>query len=217
MNVRFTSTEQRLIARLSTPLRVQRFLNDLTYNAESVGQTLRSFRGVLGRKQSHCLEAALFAATVLEQHGHPPLLMSLESIDYLDHVVFVYREAGGWGSIARSRDPGLHGRKPLFRSPRNLALSYVDPYIDFTGRIKGYGVFDLRELGGYDWRLSSRNVWKVEQALIDLKHRPIHTSDRYVDRQRRWYVAWMAAHPGKKPIEYRGRERWSELPRPYRK
>src|SRR6266581_2436423 len=68
---------------------------------------------------------ALFAAVVLEQHGYPPLVLSFESIDELDHVIFVYRKKGRWGSIARSRDPGLHGRKPLFATPRALALSYA--------------------------------------------------------------------------------------------
>ena len=103
------------------------------------------------------MEAALSAATILEQRGYPPLVMSLESIDQLDHVIFVYRGPRGWGSVARSRDPGLHGRKPVFRRPRELALSYVDPYVDFTGGVRGYGVADLRALmGGYDWRLSPK-------------------------------------------------------------
>ena len=66
---------------------------------------------------AHCLEAALFAAVVLEQHGYPPLLLSFESIDRLDHVIFVYKQRGRWGSVARSRDPGLHGRKPVFATP----------------------------------------------------------------------------------------------------
>ena len=73
------------------------------------------------------MEAALSAAVILEQHGYPPLVMSLESVDQLDHVIFVYRATRGWGSVARSRDPGLHGRKPVFSRPRELALSYVDP------------------------------------------------------------------------------------------
>ena len=98
--------------------------------------------------------------------------MSFESIDELDHVLFVYRQRGRWGSIARSRDPGLHGRKPVFATPRALALSYVDPYVDFTGRITGYTVVDLRDIGNYDWRLSEGNVWKVERMLLELPHRP---------------------------------------------
>ena len=113
-----------------------------------------------GRCASHgaLLEAALAAAVILERHGYPPLVLSFESIDHLDHVIFVYQRGHRWGSIARSRDPGLHGRKPVFRTPRDLALSYVDPYIDFTGRVTGYAVVDLRIMGNYDWRLSEQNV-----------------------------------------------------------
>ena len=130
---------------------MQRFLNRLPYNEEPHGRaTLRSFRGVVREGCAHCLEAALFAATVLEQHGYPPLVLSFESIDELDHVIFVYRQNGGWGSVARSRDPGLHGRKPVFATLRALALSYADPYIDFTGRLKGYAVVDLRVMEPYD-------------------------------------------------------------------
>src|SRR5690606_21300222 len=146
-------------------------------------------------------------------HGWPPLVMSLESIDLLDHVVFVYRTAGGWGSVARSRDPGLHGRRPVFRSLRALAASYVDPYVDDTGRITGYGVLDLRLLASYDWRLSSRNLWHVEQALCDLPHRPLRTSDARIERLRARYRAFMAANPGSKPLYYSGQHRWKPLPR----
>jgi len=192
---------------------VQRFLNRLPYNEEPHGRaTLRSFRGVVREGCAHCLEAALFAATVLEQHGYPPLVLSFESIDELDHVIFVYRQNGGWGSVARSRDPGLHGRKPVFATPRALALSYADPYIDFTGRLKGYAVVDLRVMEPYDWRLADTNVWKVERMLLDHPHRRIASSDRRVNRLRRWYRAFRKANPGRKPIEYRGRDRWTELP-----
>ena len=123
----FLRAEQQVIARLRTPADVQAYLNALPYNTERGGETLRSFRGVVRTGTAHCLEAALFAAVVLEQHGHPPLVLSFESVDLLDHVIFVYRHQGRWGSIARSRDPGLHGRKPVFATPRALALSYVDP------------------------------------------------------------------------------------------
>jgi hypothetical protein len=119
----------------------------LPYNTEPAprGATLRSFRGVVGTGTAHCLEAALAAAVILEQHGYPPLLLSFESIDELDHVLFVYRARGRWGSIGRSRDPGLHGRKPVFRTPRDLALSYVEPYIDYSGRITGYTVVNIAD------------------------------------------------------------------------
>src|SRR3954451_21830306 len=102
---KFTSAERRLVAALRTPLSVQRYLNRLPYNNEPHGRaTLRSFRGVIRHGAAHCLEAALFAAVVLEGHGYPPLVLSFESADALDHVLYVYQHRGRWGSIARSRD-----------------------------------------------------------------------------------------------------------------
>ena len=212
----FTAAERRLVARLRTPAAVQHWLNDLPYNQEKGGETLRSFRGVVAAGTAHCLEAALSAAVILEQHRYPPLVLSFESIDLLDHVIFVYRTSTGWGSVARSRDPGLHGRKPVFATPRALALSYYDEYIDFTGRVKAYGVVDLRVMGTYDWRLSDKNVWKVEQMLIDWPHRAIRSSDTRADVMRRRYRAFRETY-GYKPWKYyRGRDRWMPLPREFR-
>jgi hypothetical protein len=164
---------------------------------------------------AHCMEAALAAAVILEQHGWPPLVLSFESIDELDHVIFVYRRHGRWGSIARSRDPGLHGRRAVFRTPRALALSYVDPYIDFTGRITAYTVVDLRVMEDYDWRLSDRNIWKVERMLLNLPHKPIRSSDRRIDRLRARYRAFRDRYPDHKPIYYKGREKWTPIPREF--
>ena len=214
MTPSFSPAERRLIRRLSTPARVQAYLNSLPYNTEPPpGRAkLRSFRKVAALGTAHCLEAALAAAVILEQHGYPPLVLSFESIDELDHVLFVYRRAGRWGSVARSRDPGLHGRKPVFRTPRALALSYVDPYVDFTGRITGYAVVDLRMLGDYDWRLADRNMWKVETFLLEYPHRPIRTADDRIDRLRARYRAFRAQYPDRKPVFYPGRETWTELP-----
>jgi len=211
----FTPAERRLIGRLRTPAAVQAFLNGLPYNTEPPPgrATLRSFRGVVRARTAHCLEAALAAAVILEQHGYPPLVISFESIDELDHVIFVYRRAGRWGSVARSRDPGLHGRKPVFATPRALALSYVDPYIDFTGRLTGYALLDLRELlGGYDWRLSDTNVWKAERVLLDAPHRPIRSSDERFDQLRKKYAEYRRTHDDRKPLYYASRHTWSALP-----
>ena len=209
----FTLRERRLIRRLSTPGLVQDFLNSLPYNNEPGGRaTLRGFRGVLNHGCAHCLEAALFAAVVMEQHGYPPLVLSFESIDELDHVIFVYQRGRRWGSVARSRDPGLHGRRAVFATARALALSYFDPYIDFTGRLKGYVVVDLRILGRYDWRLATTNVWKVERMLLDHPHRTIALSDQRVARFRKRYRAFRAVHPDKKPLFYGRRDRWTQLP-----
>ena len=207
-----TRAERAVVDRLRTPAAVQRWLNHLPYNTEKGGETLRCLRGVVRSGTAHCLEAAISAAVILEQHGYPPLVLSFESIDLLDHVIFVYRTATGWGSVARSRDPGLHGRLPLFATPRALALSYFEGYIDFTGRVKAYAVVDLRVLDTYDWRLSPKNVWKVERLLLDWPHRKVASSDERADRLRRRYVAFREAR-GYKPWKYySGRERWAPLP-----
>ena len=192
---------------------MQRFLNRLPYNTEPPPDpaTLRSFRGVARLRAAHCLEAALAAAVILEQHGYPPLVMSLESIDQLDHVLFVYQSKGRWGSVARSRDPGLHGRRPVFTRLRDLALSYFEPYVDFTGCLKGYAVVDLRRLGSYDWRLSEHNIWKVERLLLDEPHRPIRYSQRRVDRLRAKYFRYRREHHGRKPVYY-DRRAWTPIP-----
>ncbi len=213
----FTRRERALIARLRTPAAVQRWLNAMRYNAESDGETQRSFRQVVRTGSAHCMEAALSAAVILEQHGYPPLVMSIESIDRLDHVLFVYRaNGGGWGSIARSRDPGLHGRKPVFPTRRALAMSYVDPYVDGSGRVRGYGVVNLaKALGDYDWRLSERNLWKAEQLLIDWPHHKIRTSDRRHRALRKRYLEYREA-TGRKPLFYDNRHTWKPLPPEFR-
>ena len=213
--VPFSPRERRLIARLRTPLDVQHYLNRLPYNTEPPpqGATLRSFRGIVRHGSAHCLEAALFAAVVLEQHGYPPLVLSFESIDELDHVIFVYRQRGRWGSVARSRDPGLHGRLPRFATPRALARSYVDPYVDYSGRVTGYAVVNLAaEMGTYDWRLAETNIWKVERMLLDYPHRRIRTSDARFRKLKKRYIQYRAAHGGRKPVYYRGRELWTPIP-----
>ena len=207
-----TRAERRVIDRLRTPLAVQQWLNALPYNTEKGGETLRSFRGVIRTGTAHCLEAALSAAAIMEQHGYPPLVLSFESIDLLDHVIFVYRTSTGWGSVARSRDPGLHGRKPLFATPRALALSYVESYVDFTGGIKAYAVVDLRVMGAYDWRLSEKNVWKVEQMLLDWPHRRLIPSREKIAAMRRRYRRFREANGFKPWKYYKGRDRWTALP-----
>jgi hypothetical protein len=204
----FTKRERELVESLRTPERVQRYLSALRYNREREGGTLRTFRGVVRRGEAHCLEAALFAATVLEQHGYPPLLLSFESQDKLDHVVFVFRRGPFWGSVARSRDTGLHGRRPVYRSLRQMAQSYFDPYVDTTARITGYGLASLRDLGGYDWRFSLRNVWKVERYLQELPHKRLHTSERRYRRLLARYEDWHALHPDRTPDYFEDRHNW---------
>jgi hypothetical protein len=204
----FTKKELGLVDSLRMPAQVQRFLSSMPYNWESDGGTLRSFREVLKRKEAHCLEAALVATVLLEQHGYPPLLLSLESWDKLDHVIFVFQKNGLWGSIGRSRDIGLHGRRPVFRRLRDLAWSYFDTYVDFSGRITGYGLANLYDLGNYDWRFSPKNVWKVEEHLRVIPHHSIRSSDRRYEKWHERYKEFKKQHPKKGPVYYDNREQW---------
>jgi len=205
----FTPKERRIIERHRTPAQVQSFLRRLPYNWEKGGDTLRSFRQVVRLNTAHCLEAALASAVILEQHGYPPLVVSFESQDGIDHVIFVFRHRGRWGSVARSRDAGLHGRKPVFRGIRDLVWSYFDPYVDFSGRITGYQLVDLRALGRYDWRLAATNMWKVENYLLEIPHRNLHSSDARYERLLARFRAYKSRHPTGPVVDiYSRRERW---------
>ena len=159
---------------------------------------------------AHCLEAAITAAAILEHHGYPPFLLSLESVDLLDHVLFLYREGGRWGAVARSRDAGLEGRKAVFRSVRHLVMSYVEPYVDFTGRLKGYGVGNLYDLGDYNWRFSRWNVWKVERYLLAMSHNPYRMSEPRYQHALRRYKDYRATDPDGPVRYYDSTARWLE-------
>ena len=204
----FTRKEWQLIESLKTPARVQRFFSSMPYNWEKNGGTMRSFREVVKRNQAHCLEAAVGAAVILEQHSYPPLLLDIESVDLLDHVIFVFQQRGLWGSIGRSRDIGLHGRKPLFRSLWDLTWSYFDPYVDFSGRIKGYGLTNLYDLGNYDWRFNRRNMSKIEDHLRELPHKKIHSSDKRYENLLARYHRYKKRYPNRSPSYYDNRHQW---------
>ena len=193
---------------LNTPAKVQRYFSALPYNWERGGGTMRSFRELLKKNEAHCLEAAVGAAVILEQHGYPPLLFDLESVDLLDHVIFVFKEKSGWGSIARSRDIGLHGRKPVYRSLRDLMWSYFDPYVDFSGRIKGYALTSLYELGNYDWRFSARNMTKIEDHLRSIPHKRVRSSNTRYQKLLARYHAYKKRHPDRSPSYYDSRANW---------
>jgi len=204
----FRPEEWAVIQKYRTPRQVQQFLRALPYNWERAGETLRTFRGVVRHWQAHCLEAAVTAATILEQYGYPPLLLDFQSQDNLDHVVFLFRHRERYGTVARSRDAGLHGRKPVYRSLRQLVMSYVEPYVDGSGRIIGYGVLDLRTLRRSNWRLSSRNVWAVERTLIKMPHKKLKTSDRRYRAVLRRYLAFRKKYPDRPATFYANRHEW---------
>lgn len=174
---------RKLSRRLKTPVQVQNFLKKFHYNKKD---TLRSAWACLNAREAHCMEAAFLAAALLEYHGYPPLVVSMESKDSLDHVIFVYRSNSGWGSVAFSRDRGLMGRKPKFRTIRDLVWSYFDSYIDHTGRITAYQLANLDDSKS-NWRYSNKSVWKAERFLVELPHRKLKSSNQRYRRVFRRY------------------------------
>jgi hypothetical protein len=187
-----TRRERRLVARLRTPHAVQAWLRELPYNWEA---TFRTFRGVVEHGRAHCAEAMLFACAVMSAHGYPPLVLDLESQDGLDHVLFLFRGRDGWGTVARSRDEGLHGRRPTFPTIPALVRSYMDPYVDGEGRLVGYGVTNLDELVRVDWRLAPHSVWSVERALIAMPHRTIAMGEARYQKALRRFRIFKSRHP----------------------
>jgi len=172
---------QELAKKYRTPKQIQNFINTFNYNHESDGPTQKSALMTLKTGVAHCMEGALLAAAIMEYHLHPPLFLSLESVDKLDHLVFLFHENGRWGTIGKSREPGLGGRAPIFRSVRDLSWSYVDPYVEETGRVKGYQVIDISKVQ-YNWRFSKKNLWALEQYFIQFPHKKLKASNTRHDR-----------------------------------
>jgi hypothetical protein len=169
------STElfRKLSKKYRTPFQVQKLLRTLKYNRDN---TIQSALSTWKSKKAHCLEGVLLAAAILEHRCYPPIIVSIESQDCLDHVLLVFKEKTGWGSVGRSRDDGLHGRQPLFQNLQTLVKSYFDPYVDHSGRITGFTDAHLDDTG-CNWRNSTRNLWKIETYLNSLKHRKLHMPD----------------------------------------
>ncbi|MBI4414812.1 MAG: hypothetical protein HY566_01060 [Candidatus Kerfeldbacteria bacterium] len=195
-----------VIRRLRTPRDVQKWIYTLKYNPSD---TLRTLDGVVRTNKAHCLEAVIAAATILEYHGYPPLILDLESADYLDHTLFFYRHNGKYGTVGMSRDVGLYGRKPMYPNIRSLALSYAAPYIDHHAALMGYGVLDLRTLKHDGWRLSSKNVWYIERVLRKIPHRRLSVSSAYVRQWRHRYIEFKKQHPRMQPHFYPNQRHWS--------
>jgi len=187
----YSKQERELIKKLNSPAKVQEYLNQLTYNWESGGETIKSFRQVIETKSAHCLEATFFAAAILYEHGYQPLVLDIESVDGIDHCMFLYQENGKYGVLGVSREPELYGKLAQFDSVHDLVMSYFDDYIDYTGCISGYAVANLDEIPFANWRFSRRNIWKVQNYLIDYPHRKVPFLKRRYERAKRIYIEEM--------------------------
>lgn len=165
---------KKLSQKHNTPEKVQKYISTLKYNKKP---TLRSALETWRKQEAHCLEGAFLAAAILEPLGYPPLVLSFESIDLLEHVVFIYKKNNHWGAIGCSRDQGIKGRKPVFKTIKALTLSYFEPYIDKTGKITAYQTAHLDDTKA-NWRHSKRNVWKAENYLLNLAHIKLKSSHK---------------------------------------
>jgi len=163
----------RVLRALKTPARIQQFIDALQYQ---YADTAWSPQRVLRERKGHCLEGALLAAAALRLNGHPPLLMDLEGVRDDDHVVAIYRERGLWGSIAKSNFAGLRFRAPVYRTLRELALSYFEHYYNLRGErtMRSYSMaVNLARLDSRHWMTSEEDVWCVPELLIAARHYPL--------------------------------------------
>ena len=169
----FTPAELRTLRSLKTPARIQKFIDAIEYKYED---TAGSPRRVLRERKGHCMEGAMVAAAALRVNGHPPLLMDLEAVHDDDHVLALYREHGLWGAVAKSNYAGLRFRSPVYRTLRELALSYVEHCFNLRGErtLRAYSVpVKLAPLDGKGWMTSEDEVWCVVEKLIAAKHYPL--------------------------------------------
>ncbi len=163
----------RTLRALNTPAKIQKFIDGLTYQyADTAGSPAR----VLGERKGHCMEGALLAAAAFRVNGHPPLLMDLEAVRDDDHVIALYRERGLWGGVAKSNFAGLRLRAPIYRTLRELALSYFEHYYNLRGErtLRAYSVpVDLARLDREHWMTAEEDLWIVPELLIAARHYPL--------------------------------------------
>ena len=169
--------EGRTLRALTTPQRIQEFVIGLHANFEEGGDTLRSVRGVLRHRRAHCIEAAFTAACALWLHGDPPLLMDLVAKGDSDHVIALFKRGGCWGAISKSNHVWLRWRDPVYRSLRELAMSYFHEYTNKHRKtLRTYSEpIDLRHFEIEEWVTNEDDCWDVGASLEDVPHHRLLT------------------------------------------
>jgi hypothetical protein len=173
-----SKAEFAVLRRLRTPQKIQDFLSRMPPNFETDGQTCLSVREVLRQRRAHCIEGAMLAACALWIHGEPPLLLDLRAERDFDHVVALFRRGRCWGAISKTNPAFLRWRDPVYRSLRELAMSYLHEYANKRNQktLRSYaGPFDLRRFDPEVWVTNGKNCWDVGATLDDLRHRPLIT------------------------------------------
>ena len=169
----FTAKELRKLRGMKNPHGIQKFLDDAPYH---LADTAWSPRRVLNEETAHCCEGAIFAAAALRANGYPPLLLDLEAEHDTDHVLAIFRENGCWGAVAKSNYTGCRWREPVYRTPRELALSYFNTYFNLRRErtLRRYSVpVNLKRFDRQHWMTTDQPVWFVVNHLVDIKHYPL--------------------------------------------
>ena len=162
-----------VLRRLDTPQKIQNFLIELKQNFEVDGETCYSVAEVLRTGRAHCIEGAMFAAAALWVHGEPPLLLDMRAHDDFDHVVALFRRNGCWGAISKTNGIGLRWRDPVYRTLRELAMSYFHEYYNARDHktLREFSIpYDLRRVDTSIWVSGKEMCWQVCEALEDLRH-----------------------------------------------
>jgi hypothetical protein len=168
---KYTSQETALLSRLHSPEKIQKFLDSLDYNLRD---TAFSPRLVMEKRTAHCLEGAVFAAAALEFHGEKPLIWDLEAERDSDHVLALFRQGALWGAIASSNFSGLRFRPAVFRSLRELALSFFPSYFNLRGQytLRRYsGPVSLLSFDSQHWRTTEKPIWFIAEKLCEIPHK----------------------------------------------
>lgn len=179
----WTREERKILASLSTPAKIQDFLNALEYRVVGDNETCASPRTVLKERKAQCIEGAMLAAAALRFHGYAPLIVDLEaSPTDLDHVIAVYQINGFWGALSKTNHGVLRYREPIYRSIRELVISYFHEYFLQTTGAKTLRNFsrpiNLSRFDEQSWETTEENVWFIPEYLITIPHTPLLTKSQ---------------------------------------
>ncbi len=177
----YSPQEHSLFRKLSTPAKIQDYLNSIQFNFEKRGQTCFSPREVIKNKAAHCAEGAIFAAAALEFQGYKPVILDLRSTtkpyDY-DHVIAVYKKDGHFGAISKTNHAVLRYREPVYKTIRELVMSFFHEYFLDSGKktLREYSdLLDLNKFNKLNWRTTTEHLFEIPAYLDDIKHHKILT------------------------------------------
>jgi len=166
-----------LFKSLNTPQKVQDFINRIPINFEEKGDTCYSPKKVLKENKCHCIEGAILAALILRTNGHPPLIVDLEASEKdFDHVIAVFKIDNKWGAISKTNHAVLRYRDPVYKSVRELVMSYFNEYSNEVGEKtlrKFSNPVNLSKFDGHGWMHNEEDVWYIPNHLTEIKHFPI--------------------------------------------